>query len=147
MSKRDRQRLCQFENDILFVLEKAEPGALLWREIKARLELVHQPRYKDDKSYGVALSNYLARLDGKFIKKFGDDHWGTLKSCLPKKLEKGLQTEEKPHPQGPPTEDLVTLYGLSLLAGDEEMRARVLQRISSKRNSRSTYIILSFDGP
>jgi|GEM_PF-5177303 len=91
MSDPKRKRLCQFERDILFVLEKEEPGVLLWREIKARLELVHRHRYQDDKTYGVALSYYLGRLDGKFIKKFGD-HWGTLKSSLPKKL----QTEQKP---------------------------------------------------
>jgi len=55
---------------------------LLWREIKARLWLLHGRKYKDKKVFGVALSNYLARLEGRFLKHEGD-YWGTLKSSQP----------------------------------------------------------------
>ena len=97
------RKLSIVEQDILSLLQKTEPDMLLWREIKARLWPFHKTRYKDEKVFGVAMSNYLKRLDGKFLKHEGD-YWGTLKSSPPKeKLQKSHETQ-------PSKEFLLSIY-------------------------------------
>jgi len=73
------KKLSMLEQDILSLLQKTEPSMLLWREIKARLWPLHKTRYKNEKVFGVALSNYLTRNEGKLWKHQGD-YYGTFKS-------------------------------------------------------------------
>ena len=82
------RRVDNFGQDILSLLRKVEPEMLLWRELKDRLSPLHSSRYKDEKVYGVALTNKLTRLQAKgHIKKVGD-YYGTLYSRFPKDISK-----------------------------------------------------------
>lgn len=76
------RKLGAVEQDILSLLQKTEPSMLLWREIKARLWPFHKNRYKDEKVFGVALSNYLTKHEDRLWKHQGD-FWGTLRSSPP----------------------------------------------------------------
>ena len=71
-----------FGQDILSLLEKNEPDMLMWREIKNRLWPKYKDRYKNVKTFGVALSNKLTRLAAKKKIKHEDDLWGTTSSSI-----------------------------------------------------------------
>ena len=87
------KKLNLFEQDILSLLQRVEPDMLLWREINARLWPLHGRKYKDKKVFGVALSNYLVKLEGKFLKHEGD-YWGTLRSSLPRTETQSIEEKE-----------------------------------------------------
>jgi hypothetical protein len=76
------KKLNSVEQSILSLMQEKEPTMLLWREIKAVLWPIHKKRYRDEKVFGVALSNYLTRHEGRLWKKEGG-YWGTFRSSPP----------------------------------------------------------------
>ncbi len=77
-------RLDQFSQDIVDFLSKHEPNMLRWIEIIEGLWPKYKFKYKDEKVFGVALSQKLKKLVPDWIKK-ENMFYGSLKSKPPSK--------------------------------------------------------------
>jgi hypothetical protein len=75
--------------DILELLKEHEPGMLRWSEITQSLwKKSYSFKHKNEKSFGVVVTNKLNSLKDKGLVKHDGLHYGTEKSTVPKR--KGL---------------------------------------------------------
>jgi hypothetical protein len=88
------KKLDSLGKDVLSFLEKNEPKMVLWREIKEALYPKYQSHYKDENSFGVALTNKLTQLRAKGLIKKEAEYYGTFKSSIEKEQAKPLEKKK-----------------------------------------------------
>jgi len=74
------RKLNMFKQDILNLVKSVEPQTLFWREVHARLKPIHAANYKDEKVFGVVLTQNLTWLKSKGLIKQVGDKIGTPKA-------------------------------------------------------------------
>ena len=87
-------KLDQFSQDIVDFLKRQEPEMVRWSDIADRLWSKYRCKYKDKKSYGVALTQKLKPLIDNEIKRV-DHLYGSPNSIPPKPNLPNKQTMGK----------------------------------------------------
>jgi hypothetical protein len=82
----------------LDLLKSEHPEKLFWREIVAELFPSYETKYRDKKTFGSAISNRLAILDGKHLEHEGDEY-GILGSSVSGKVERNAKQTTFPYPR------------------------------------------------
>lgn len=85
------RKIDTLSQDILNLLTEEEPNTLLWREIVARLWPNYEFRYKDKRTFGIAVSQKLRILKASRSIIHKGDRYGTIISGLRTKQPKILE--------------------------------------------------------
>lgn len=132
------ERLDNLSKDILTFLEKHEPNVLRWTEIVEGLWPFYRFHYKNERGFGVALTQKLKFLKKEGLIKKESGFYGTVKSTF--------HIEEKPSTEKPSRLNFWEYWKWRREYGDMQ-RERELQRLEREVAARLEIMQLNEDDP